>query len=204
MKTVGSLLCAVLLGALIASAQTPSGISPNTPPDIIVLQKNWRLDSRNSLLDEDPFSANAEFNEALRAQRENDIRNVIRAKGSESREPPPMRRGQIKDAPPEPSATYVYQVKVKNTGTKTIRSVDWVYTFLDPETQREMGKHRYSSKVRIRPGQNNSLVGRTASPPTYIVSVKNAGKDEGKQMSEQVVINRIEYEDGTVWQNPSK
>jgi len=202
MKAMSSVLCAVLLGAAIASAQTSSSVS--VPPDIIVLQKNWRLDVRNSSLDEDPFTANTEFNDALRAQRENDIRNMVRAKGGESREPPPPRAGKSKDSSPTPATTYLYQVKIRNTGTKTIRSVNWVYTFVDPETQTELGRHRYSNKIKIRPDQNNVLVGRTVSPPTYVVNVKNSGKDVGKQLSEQVVISRIEYEDGTVWQNPTK
>jgi len=203
MKTVSLLFCAILLSAVIASAQTSSSVSA-VPPDIIVLQKTWRLDVRNSLLDEDPFTANTEFNDALRAQRENDIRNAVRARGSESREPPPPRPNKNPNGSAYPTATYIYQVKIKNTGTKTILAVDWGYTFTDPETQQELGRHRYSNKVKIRPGQNNGLVGRTVSPPTYVVSVKNSGRDVSKQLSEQIVIYRIEYDDGTVWQNPTK
>jgi hypothetical protein len=202
MKAVNLILCVVLLGAVNASAQTSPEVS--AAPDIVVLQKSWRLAVRNSVLDEDPFSANAEFNEALRAQRVNDIQNAIRARGSESRQPPPPRPNKNRDVDPQPSETYVYQVKIRNTGTKTIRAVDWGYIFTDPETQQEQGRHRYSNKVKIRPGQNNGLTGRTASPPTYIVSARNAGKDVGKQLTEQVVIYRIEYEDGTVWQNAAK
>ena len=202
MKTVSLLFCAVLLGSVIASAQTSS--SDSVPSDIVVLQKNWRLHARNSLLDADPFSANAEFNDALRAQRENDIRNAVRARGSESREPPPPRPTKNPNGSAYPTARYIYQVKIKNTGTKTILAVDWGYTFTDPETQQELGRHRYSNKVKIRPGQNNGLVGRTANPPTQVVSVKNAGKDVNKQLSEQVVIYRIQYDDGTIWKNPVK
>lgn len=204
MKVVNLILCAVLLGAfnVNAPAQTSPGVS--VPPDIVVLQKSWRLAVRNSVLDDDPFSANAEFNEALRAQRVNDIQNAIRARGSESRLPPPPRPNKNQDATSQPSETYVYQVKIRNTGTKTIRAVDWGYIFTDPDTQQEQGRHRYSNKVKLRPGQNSGLVGRTASPPTYIVSAQNAGKDVRKQLTEQVVIYRLEYEDGTVWQNATK
>jgi hypothetical protein len=200
MKTVGLLFCAVLLGSVVASAQTLS--SDSLPPDIIVLEKNWGLHVRNSLLDTDPFSANTEFNNALRAQRENDIRNAVRARGSESREPPPPRVIKNQNSSLYPAATYLYQVKIKNAGTKTILAVDWGYTFTDPETQEELGRHRYSNKVKIRPGKNSGLNGRTANPPTQIVSSKNAGKDVSRKLSEQVVIYRIEYDDGTIWKAP--
>jgi hypothetical protein len=202
MKTLSLILCAILLSAVIASAQTSSNVSD--PPDIIVLQKNWRPVVRSPLLDADPFSANTEFTDALRAQRANDIQNAIRARGSESREPPPPRRKRSQTVSSRSTATYVYQVKIKNTGLKTIRAVDWGYIFIDQETQQELGRHRYSNKVKIRPGQNNGLVGRTANPPTYTVNVNNTKRESNTQPSEQVVIYRIEYDDGTVWESPVK
>lgn len=202
MKNVSLVLCAVLLGATVASAQTSSPVS--APADIVVLQKNWRPIVRNASLDEDPFSPNTEFNEALRAQRANDIQNAIRARGSESRQPPPPRNKKTPDKPLPLMATYLYQVKIRNTGTKTVRAVEWGYIFTDPKTQQELGRHRYTNKVKIRPAQNNELVGRTSSPPTQIVNVQNTGKETDNKLSEQVVIYRVEYEDGTVWENPSK
>ncbi len=130
----------------------------------------------------------------------NDIQNAIRAKGGEAREPPPPRTSKTRNTPSKRSEIYVYRAKIKNAGLKTIRVVDWGYTFIDPDTQQELGRHLYSSKVKIRPGQNGDLVGRSATPQTSIVNVKSAGKEP----SEQIVIYRVEYEDGSVWQNPAK
>jgi hypothetical protein len=196
-----SVLTVVLLGAVNAPAQTPSAAT--VPTDIVVLEKKWHVDVRNPALDDDPFSANAEFNDAQRAQRINDIQNAVRAKGSETREPPPPPRKVRTKSSSSTSRqieTYVYRAKIKNAGLKTIRVVDWGYMFIDPDTQQELGRHRYSSKVKIRPGQNSDLVGRSATPQTYIVNVKNAGKE----LSEQIVIYRVEYDDGSIWQNPLK
>jgi hypothetical protein len=199
MKTTLSMLFVVPLLTMIATAQT-SPASP-VPPDIVVIQKNWHLYVRNPALDDDPFSANVEFNDAQRAQRISDIQNAIRAKGSEERQPPPPRVHKSHDSlPAKQEATYVYRAKIKNTGAKTIRVIDWSYTFLDPDTQQELGRHLYSSKVKIRPGQNNELIGRSVSPQTGTVNVKNFGKE----LSEQIIIYRVEYDDGSVWQNPSQ
>jgi hypothetical protein len=202
MKIVSLILCVILLGAGIASAQNAPNVSD--PPDVVVLKKEWRPVVRSPLLDADPFSPNTEFNDALRAQRVNDIQNAIRARGSESREPPPVRGNKSRPVSAYPAGAYLYQVKIRNTGAKTIRAVDWGYIFTDPETQQEQGRHRYSNKVKIRPGQNKDLVGRTATPPTRTVNVRSVGKESSKQFSEHVVIYRIEYDDSTVWQNPSK
>ena len=201
MRTVVSLLFLLLLGTASAPAQTPPA-TPAAPPDLVVLQKKWQTYARNPALDEDSFSANDDFSDAQRAQKINDLQNKIRGRGAEGLEPPPPRTKR-NDAPPPPPGvitTYVYRAKVKNTGAKTIRVIDWGYTFLDPETQQEIGRHLYSTKVKIRPGQDNELVGRSAKPQTSTVNVKNAGKEP----HEQVVIYRVEYEDGTSWQSPQK
>jgi len=42
------------------------------------------------------------------------------------------------------------------------------------------------------------LLGYSAAPQTYVVNVKRSGK----QLSEQIIIYRLEYEDGSVWQSP--
>ncbi|HEX8338506.1 MAG TPA: hypothetical protein VF621_17440 [Pyrinomonadaceae bacterium] len=196
MRTVFSLLCLLLLGAAAATAQTPP--PPAAPPDLVVLQKKWQAYVRNPALDRDPFDANDDFADAQRQQKINDLQNKIRGRGNEALEPPPPRVKQNNDPPPPPGVftTYVYKARVRNTGTKTVRVIDWGYTFLDPETRQELGRHLYTAKVKIRPGQDNELVGRSAKPQTGTVSVKNAGKELG----EQVVIYRVEYEDGSVWQ----
>jgi hypothetical protein len=195
------LLFLFLLGAAAVSAQTPATTTttPPAPPDLVVLQKKWQTYVRNPALDEDPFSANDDFADAQRQQKINEIQNKIRGKGGEQIEPTPPRIKKTKDTPPPGVVTtYVYRARVKNTGAKTIRAIDWGYNFLDPETQQELGRHFYTTKVKLRPGQDNELVGRSDKPQTSTINVKNAGKELG----EQVVIYRVEYDDGSVWQPP--
>lgn len=198
MRRTFSLLCLLLLGASAAAAQTPAA-TPTAPPDLVILQKKWQTYVRNPALDVDPFSANEEFSDAQRQQKITELQNKIRGRGGEQIEPTPPRGKKTKETPPMGSVTtYVYRAKVKNTGAKTIRVIEWGYTFLDPETQQELGRHLYTAKVKLRPGQDDELVGRSAKPQTATVNVKNAGKELG----EQVVIYRVQYEDGSVWQPP--
>jgi hypothetical protein len=188
-----------LLGAAAAAAQAPAAVAPAAPaapPDLVVIQKKWQTFTRNPALDADPFDANEEFEDARQAQRIAEIRNTIRARGSESREPPPPRASKVANPDSKQIVTYVYRARVRNTGAKTVRVIDWGYIFLDPETRQELGRHLYTAKVKIGPGKENELVGRSAKPQTSTVNVKSAGKSLG----EQVVIYRVEYDDGTVWQ----
>ena len=189
MRRAVSLFLLSLLGAAAARAQAPEP-APAAPPDLVVVQKKWQAYARNPALDEDPFSPNDDFSDAQRAQKINDLQNKIRGRGAEALEPPP----------PSVVTTYVYRARVRNTGAKTIRVIEWGYNFLDPETRQELGRHLYTTRVKLRPGQNDELVGRSAKPQTSTISVKNAGKELG----EQVVIYRVEYDDGSVWPNPPK
>jgi hypothetical protein len=204
MRRAVSLLFLFLLGAASTAAQTPPATAPAqtpaAPPDLVVLQKKWQSHVRNPALDADPFDANDNFETARQEQRANEIRNTIRARGNEAREPPPVTNNKIGNPDSKQTVTYVYRAKVKNTGLKTIRVIDWGYAFLDPETRQELGSHLYTTKVKIRPGQDGELIGRDGKPQTSTVSVKNAGKELG----EQIVIYRVEYDDGSVWQPPSQ
>ncbi len=212
-KTVA--LFAALLAPAAVSAQTPP--AAHSPSDIVLLQKGWSAERRNPALDADPFEPNAEFNDAQRAQKMNELQNAIRARGAEPREPPPQNPSRTsdpnrpkdtfekpkkKDALPsaERRTTYTYRAKVKNTGAKTIRVVHWAYAFLDPDTQQPLGLHRYTSKVRIRPGESGELAGRSGAPQISTVSAASAAK----KLEEMIVIFRVEYEDGAVWQIPVK
>jgi hypothetical protein len=206
MRRAFFLLFLFLLGAASAAAQTPPATVPATPPpaappDLVVLQKKWQSHVRNPALDADPFDANDDFETARQEQRINEIRNTIRARGNEAREPTPsLKNNKIGNPDSKQIMTYVYRAKVKNTGSKTIRVIDWGYTFLDPETRQEIGRHLYTTKVKLRPGQDSELVGRSGKPQTSTVSVKNAGKEPG----EQIIIYRVQYDDGSVWQPPSQ
>ena len=215
-------MMAALAALLLASAAVPGQTAPpQTPPaahvpsDIVLLQKGWSSERRNPALDDDPFAANADFIDAQRAQRMNELQNAIRARGSESREPPPQRPSRTtdpnrpkdtfekaKDTPPSTDrrTIYTYRAKVKNTGAKTIRVVHWGYAFIDPDTQQPLGLHRYSTKVRIRPGESADLAGRSGSPQTSTVNANNAAK----KLEEVIFIFRVEYDDGAVWQIPPK
>jgi hypothetical protein len=96
---------------------------------------------------------------------------------------------------------YLYEAKIKNNGAKTIRGIDWTFLLFDPETQTEVGRCRFTSKVNVRGGKAASLVARSRTPLTQVVQAKASSKSE--KPVERVVIDRIEYDDGSVWQRPS-
>ena len=108
-----------------------------------------------------------------------------------------------KSGPRGLSVRYLYEVKVRNTGVKSIRTLIWDYVFFEPATERELGRRRFVSKVRVSPGRTKNLVMESTSPPTLTIDAAKVGQNSQDQFSEQVVIQRVEYADGSVWRAPS-
>ena len=206
MKTLGLLLL-IFLPAVTTSAQTSP--SESDPPDVAVLQKSWRSEVRYPRLEaalsntsSDVFRPNDEHNEAVRAQREAARENTARVRQGETVmvKPSPKRLPDPVDN--APVTVYVYSMRLRNNGERTIRSIVWEYIFIDPQTLDEVGHHRSAAKVKIGSGKTENLVERSDAPPIGVVDITKAGKDARNRYTERIVIQRIEYADGTFWQRP--
>jgi hypothetical protein len=103
-------------------------------------------------------------------------------------------------APPDDG--YRYKVKVKNNGGKTVKSVDWDYLFIDPLNGREVARHQFTSDDTIKPGKSKDLEVLYLIAPVKTISAAMLKKKEPMPFQEQVVLMRILYSDGSVWQRP--
>lgn len=203
-------LNAVMTGALfstIVAAQNSSNIS--TPPDTEILNKSWHREVINPALDKDPFKVSDPFRDAPSPQKQP---NPAKQQGENAVKKPSAPRPvqpRAPVAPPSPSVpkgrfeTYFYQVKVKNTGDKTIRAVAWEYVFIDPETKKDINRFVCLNKVKINPGKSGDLIMSASTPPSNLIDARKADKGQ-QRFIEQIVISRIEYSDGSVWQRPQK
>ena len=170
------------------------------PGDVSVLEKSWHKEGLSQGRNQNPLAPNEEYLMQVAAQkavikrRDESLPNQT----TEERVPVPAPR----PIPPriEPSITYVYKIKVKNTGSKIIKAISWDYEFLDPDTQEVLGRRRITSKAKIAPGKIYDLDRRFGTPPTRLVSADKLDKKYRDQFSERVTIHRINYADGTVWQ----
>jgi hypothetical protein len=200
MKVPGSMLV-LLLFALCASAQAQSNVSAG--PEVTVLEKKWRMDVRNPALEKDPLTPNQQREQEVAAQKEDARANENRVRMGEPTLPPRVRVAGPETGRRRLSVTYIYEVKVRNTGMKEIRTLTWEYEFLEPGTEQVVGRLRIVSKVSISPGKTRNVIVRTTSPPTETVDATKAGKKSKDQYSERVVIQSVSYADGSVWQAPS-
>ena len=192
-------LCSVLmllLFAICAAAQ-------NAPawPDVTVLENKWRVDVWNPALEKDVFSANTRQLNDAQIQGKARVESDNRVKQGEPALPPVVKQPPADNTNRKLSISYIYEVKVKNNGPKEIRSLIWDYLFFERGTTDEVGRRRFVSRVRIKPGATKQIVLKSPKSPTggAIVDATKAGKKPSEMYSGQVLIRNISYADGSNW-----
>jgi hypothetical protein len=95
---------------------------------------------------------------------------------------------------------YAYRVKVQNAGQKIVEIVFWEYQFQDPANPQMIARRQFLCGVSIAVGKGKELEGFTLSGPSDVVDVKTLANNAGSPFKENVVINRVEYADGSIWQ----
>lgn len=85
---------------------------------------------------------------------------------------------------------------------KVIKSIDWDYLFLDPVTQQELARHQFTSAETIKAGKSKEISVLYLIPPVKTVDVRSLRQKEAASVTEQVVVARVQFSDGNVWQHP--
>jgi len=101
---------------------------------------------------------------------------------------------------PPPRYYFMYRASMKNLSTKQIKEIDWDYIFLDAGTGEELGRRQFTSVQNIGPGKQKDLTFTLPTPPTRRVSVYALDKKERLGLTEKVIIVRVTYADGSIWE----
>jgi hypothetical protein len=203
MKTLILVLLMLLPAA--AAAQEVAA-APDESHGVAVVKARWHKQLYIPALEEDPMLASIETAEMQRERKETMRANSTR--GQLGREPlpvPTQPRGTVGKADRGPASTfYVYEVTVSNNGKKKIRSLTWEYVLFEAETAREVGRHLFETRVGIGVGKSKGLTGWSTQPPAAVVHVSKSDREASGQFSERIDVQRVVYEDGTVWERARK
>ena len=191
-----------------ASAPSPSANAPVMSIDVpvAIIKHSWSKERIN--WEGDPFGGPVENFDDMRRRRV-DERRMERARGSgnlgeANRIEREMRAEQvIKARPPKPPRyVFLYKLSIRNTSDKTIKLIDWDYVFFSANTQSEAGRMQFTAEEKIGPGKNKEIQVMASKPPARTISVYALDKNERQGLDGQIVIVRVEYSDGSVWQRP--
>jgi hypothetical protein len=192
-----------------ARAQEAQGAQPAAgQPDLAVIKFSWSKERLN--WERDPFGGPNENFDQMRVRMRNEKRILDAKSGGSQIELNRVEREARTDSAnielmrAQPPARYgfMYKLTLQNNGAKAVKEVDWDYVFTDAATGQEVGRHQFASGEKIGPGKKREFSYFIPSPPTRTVSANALNRKEREGLSEQVVVVRVLYEDGTVWQRP--
>ena len=93
---------------------------------------------------------------------------------------------------------YSYKIKVQNTAPNVIEVLFWEYEAVDPNDANSLSRRQFMCGVNIRPGKGQELEGFSLQGPINVISVASA--NSANSPKEKILINRVEFTDGTIWQ----
>ena len=204
-------LSAVLLAAFAAAAvcarTRQTAPAQRDASGVAVVKFSWDKERIN--WERDPFGGPVENFDEMRVRARNEKR-IDDAKRSGGSEVDRIKREARADAAILQAARggdkgparygFRYKVSVRNEAAKAVREIDWDYVFTDAATHEEVGRHQFTSAERVGPGKAREFSFFIPTPPALRVSAYDLGKRERDGLAEQVIIVRVLYEDGTVWE----
>jgi len=101
---------------------------------------------------------------------------------------------------PKPVDGYAYRVKIQNTSARVIEILFFEYQFVDPADAANVARRQFLCGVNIKPDKGKELQAFSMSGPSDVISVGSLSKKSETPFQERVVINRVEYADGSIWQ----
>lgn len=101
------------------------------------------------------------------------------------------------------SQIFIYKVKLQNTSTKVVKNFYWEYQITELANPQNLSARQFFCYSDIKANQQRSFEVFSLSPPTTaVVNAATLGVEKKNAFAERVVINRIEFKDGSVWQRP--
>lgn len=106
---------------------------------------------------------------------------------------------ESRTAKPKAQDGFAYKIKVQNTAKKAVEIVFWEYQFHDPADPSLVARRQFLCGVDIPGEKSKELEGFSLSGPG-VVNVSTLADKSENPFKEKVLINRVEYADGSIWQ----
>jgi Tfp pilus assembly protein PilF len=95
---------------------------------------------------------------------------------------------------------YKFMASIKNTGSKTITSVQWAYCFV-PSNAHDGFAYVFTTKISIPPGKEKNITDQVRSVVIPAGQSKAPSSNNRALFKERVVILRLDYADGSSWRS---
>ncbi len=166
-------------------------------PDLVVTKFNWTKFRQNSDLIHSALDPGPPMNEPISIKptpprnesQEMKNRRDMNERRAEMRATENAAKSAQRDVD-----QYLLQLEVKNVGAGVIRSMVWEYQPATRSADYELRQYVCTLKAKPKESKRFELVS-----PFNPIKVVQADAQTGESKGGKVVINRIEYADGTIW-----
>jgi len=100
----------------------------------------------------------------------------------------------------KPVDGFAYRAKIHNGSTQPIEIIFWEYQFRRPTDVVPLLRRQFLCAIAVKPEKGKELQAFSLLGPQDVVSVDKLAKKSSSEETEKVVINRIEFADGSIWQ----
>jgi len=95
---------------------------------------------------------------------------------------------------------YNYTANVRNDSGKTIEVVFWEYRFAEIAKPANVVRRQFVCAMKLKKGGTKELSAFSQLGPSDVIDAQSLAKPAGKLFSEEVIVNRIEFADGSILQ----
>ena len=158
--------------------------TPNTAPAaaVIPLNKNFQRNVRIN----DPVGARDPNQDTVDGRSAALEKNVQEARTPQSK----------------PVDAFAYKIKLKNPTAQPADIIFWEYQFIDKGNPQIVTRRQFLCAANVAAGREKEIEAFSLSGPSDVVSVDTLATNAAQPFDEKVLINRVEFTDGSIWQRP--
>ena len=189
----------ILLASLVALVQVQQGptVIERDDPDVVVQKFTWDTIRANSDLIHSPLDPGPDMNEPMGikpAPRSNEPQEVKNRRDMNERRADMAATVSAAQSNPPRQDQYLLRLEVKNVGANVIKSIVWEYQPSSETANYELRQYVCTMKAKPKDSKAFEIVS-----PYNPVKVVQADAKTTQAKNGKVVINRIEYADGSIW-----
>jgi len=102
--------------------------------------------------------------------------------------------------PPKTIDAYSYKIKLQNPTSQAVDILFWEYQFIERSNPQNVTRRQFLCVANLKPGQQKEIQALSLNGPTDVVNVESLANNAANPFDEKIVVNRIEYGDGSIWQ----
>ena len=198
--------CASFLFALLLFNALPAQDAPRRDdnPYLVIIKFSSSKQPRGKGSNPNAGAYLDELNNRTRAELRNEqIRNEKNPSAGEAKEyqknEQTINRSASPARPEGSGDRFLYKLSVKNVSGKDVRALAWSYLSFDSATGDEVGRVDLLSEAEVKAGKKKDIEIFAVTPPARTISAAAAKTNDASRLRQEVVINRIEFKDGTTW-----